>query len=67
MNNTTKIVIGAAAGVALGVVLGVLFAPAKGKETRSKIVEDGKDLADRLIDQLDLKKTCDHCAKHEAA
>lgn len=48
MNTTTKIVIAAAAGVVAGAVLGILFAPAKGSETRSKINEEGKKMADAV-------------------
>jgi gas vesicle protein len=46
MNNTGKILAGIAAGVAVGVILGVLFAPGKGSETRKKIADTGKKLAE---------------------
>jgi gas vesicle protein len=48
MNNTSKVVVALAAGVAVGAVLGILFAPAKGEETRKKLSEDGKKIADGL-------------------
>jgi gas vesicle protein len=46
MNNKSKIMIALAAGLAAGAILGVLFAPAEGEETRKKITDTGKDLAD---------------------
>ena len=36
------------AGFAIGGVLGILFAPNKGKETRLKIAEGGKNLKTNL-------------------
>lgn len=36
------------AGLAIGGILGVLFAPDKGANTRHKIAENGKKLADQL-------------------
>ena len=42
MNNTSKVVVALAAGVAVGAVLGILFAPAKGEETRKKMGDEGK-------------------------
>jgi gas vesicle protein len=46
--NAYKIIIGVAAGVAAGAVLGILFAPAKGTDTRKKISKTGKDLTDSV-------------------
>lgn len=37
-------------GIAAGAALGILFAPAKGKDTRAKIAKTGEDLYDRLKD-----------------
>lgn len=62
MNNSTKILIGVAAGVAAGVIAGILFAPAKGSDTRKKIVDQGKDLADKLSEKWgEAKKECASC------
>jgi len=48
MKNTSKILIALGAGVAIGGVLGILFAPDKGSETRHKIAEGSKKLADNF-------------------
>jgi len=48
MNNTGKIVKAVAAGAVAGAVLGILFAPDKGSETRKKINEQGKKVAEGL-------------------
>jgi gas vesicle protein len=45
MNTKKKIVTAAAVGIAAGSVLGVLFAPAKGKDTRKKIQDTGKKIS----------------------
>jgi gas vesicle protein len=52
MNTSGKILAAVAAGIAAGAVLGILFAPDKGSETRRKINEQGKKLADDLKDKL---------------
>lgn len=41
--NASKIVLGVLGGIAVGAIAGVLFAPAKGTETRKKIVKKGSD------------------------
>ena len=46
MSSTSKVIIGALAGVAAGVAIGLLFAPEKGTETRKKIGDGYKDLTD---------------------
>lgn len=46
MNNTSKVLVTLASGVALGAVLGILFAPDKGEETRKKIKNKSKKMAD---------------------
>ncbi|HEY6063280.1 MAG TPA: YtxH domain-containing protein [Chitinophagaceae bacterium] len=48
MNNSGKILAAVAAGIAAGAVLGILFAPDKGSETRRKISEQGKKMADGI-------------------
>lgn len=50
--NTGKVLLGVLAGVAAGALLGVLFAPAKGTETRKKISKKGTDYADGLKNQF---------------
>lgn len=52
-SNTQLKVIGALLlGAAIGAALGVLFAPAKGVETRRKLMNDAKDMADDLKDKF---------------
>jgi hypothetical protein len=47
--NNVKIVLGALlAGVAIGGTLGILFAPAKGSDTRKKISKKGEEMKDDL-------------------
>ncbi len=56
MKTTNKILIALGAGVAIGGVLGLLFAPAKGVETRNKIAESGKKLKEQFNEKLKLGK-----------
>ncbi len=56
MKNSGKILTALAAGVAVGALLGVLFAPDKGAETRKKINDQGKKLADDLKEKLNKGK-----------
>lgn len=49
---TGNTILGIATGVAAGVILGVLFAPDKGKNTRTKIVNKTKDLKDSTKDSI---------------
>lgn len=51
LNTLTGFVIGAAVGAVCGLVL----APEKGEETRKKLVEKGKKLADKVNEQLKKK------------
>lgn len=51
--NSGKVALGVLAGVAAGAILGILFAPAKGSETRQKIAGKGDDLKDALKDKFD--------------
>lgn len=40
-------------GVGVGAVLGILYAPARGSETRRRIAETGDDLRERFNDMKD--------------
>lgn len=51
--NSGKVALGVLAGVAAGAILGILFAPAKGSETRQKIAGKGDDMKDALKDKFD--------------
>lgn len=46
MNNSGKLLIAFAAGTVAGAVLGILFAPDKGTETRKRMRDVAKGLAD---------------------
>lgn len=48
MNTSAKILAAVAAGIAAGAILGILFAPDKGTETRRKINDEGKKIADGM-------------------
>ncbi len=48
MKNTSKVLIALGAGLAIGGILGVLFAPDKGVNTRHKIAENGKKIAEKF-------------------
>ena len=48
-----KIALGVLGGIATGAVLGILFAPAKGADTRKKIQQKGNDYADDLKDKFE--------------
>lgn len=56
MKNTSKMLIALGTGLAIGGVLGVLFAPDKGAETRKKIAEGGKKLADKVKTRFNKEK-----------
>lgn len=56
MKNTSKMLIALGTGLAIGGVLGVLFAPDKGANTRHKIAENGKKLADQFKKKVKLGK-----------
>jgi gas vesicle protein len=50
--NTSKVLLGFAAGAAIGAALGILFAPDKGTETRRRISETGNDVAESIKDKF---------------
>lgn len=47
-----NVLLGILGGVAVGAAIGILFAPAKGSETRKKIADKGNDLKDNFKDSL---------------
>jgi gas vesicle protein len=49
----SKIALGVLGGMAAGAIVGVLFAPAKGSDTRKKIQQKGNDYADDLKDKFE--------------
>jgi uncharacterized protein YjbJ (UPF0337 family) len=51
--STGKTVLGLATGVAIGAVLGVLFAPAKGSETRSRLMGYADDISDFVDESVE--------------
>ncbi len=53
-HHTTKVIGAFVLGAALGAVMGILFAPAKGTETRRRILAKGEDLTDDIKEKLDL-------------
>lgn len=63
MNNTYKLLIALAAGTVVGATLGILFAPAKGEDTRENIFRKGKELADDLTKKF---KCAEENIKQEA-
>ena len=56
MTNTGKIITALLAGAAAGAVLGILFAPEKGSETRKKVSDEGKRLAQSLKEKFNLAR-----------
>ena len=51
-NDTGKLIGAILLGAAVGVGIGVLFAPEKGSETRKKIINGLKDIAEEVNDTL---------------
>lgn len=56
MNSTGKIFTAFAAGAVVGAIAGILLAPDKGSETRRKLNEQGKKVADDLKDKFNKGK-----------
>jgi gas vesicle protein len=52
MNDSTKVLAAMLAGLAEGVAIGILFAPDKGSETRDKLTDALKNLADSIKDRV---------------
>jgi len=50
--STGKVVVALLAGVAAGAVLGILFAPAKGSETRKGLTGKGEDLKESIKEKF---------------
>jgi gas vesicle protein len=48
MNSGSKVLLGVLAGAATGAILGVLFAPDNGVETRRRLGESSRDIANNL-------------------
>jgi gas vesicle protein len=48
MNSGSKVLLGVLAGAAAGAILGVLFAPEAGTETRRRLGEGSRDVANNL-------------------
>lgn len=56
MKDTEKLLTVFIAGAAIGAVLGILFAPDKGSETRRKLNEEGRKMAEEFGDKFDEEK-----------
>lgn len=52
MKNSGSLIGAVILGVAVGAAIGVLVAPAKGSETRKKLLDGAKDLADNLMNKI---------------
>jgi gas vesicle protein len=56
MNTEGRIALGVLAGLAAGAILGVLFAPAKGSETRKMLAGRGQDALDGVTEKFNEAK-----------
>ena len=52
-NSASRVFLGFLAGAAVGAALGILFAPAKGEETRKKIKEKINYLEEKFKNELE--------------
>ncbi len=50
---TRDVVLAAMGGLAVGMIAGILLAPDKGSETRRKLVKQGNDLKDDVVNTFD--------------
>lgn len=50
--NNLKVIAALAAGVLAGTALGLLFAPAKGQDTRRTLLNGAKDIAENLKQKI---------------
>ena len=57
MKNSAKILGALFLGMAVGAAIGILLAPAKGSQTRKKIADRTKDLADNLKDKINWRNS----------
>jgi gas vesicle protein len=58
MNTTNKVALSVLAGLATGALVGILFAPAKGSETRKRIAGRSRDLVNGVKESFnELKET----------
>ena len=51
-SNTSKIILAAGAGIAVGVLAGILFAPAKGSETRTALKGKAEEIKDQINNKV---------------
>lgn len=52
MNTSSRVIAGFVVGAAVGAAIGVLLAPYSGSETRKKMKDESKRLADQFADTL---------------
>ena len=70
--NNLKVIAAFLAGAVAGSALGILFAPAKGSDTRKKAISDAKDMATNLNGRIrdgisDAKSQLEKSSKNPAA
>lgn len=53
MSKKSNTLLATGVGIAVGALIGVLFAPAKGSETREQIAQKSKDVKDDVLDKKD--------------